>query len=66
MLIGRSGTEKIPARNLVADLKAAGADVVVIRGDVTLFSDVARAVEVAPRPIGGIIHAAMGIQVRCF
>ncbi len=64
VFLGRSGTDKLHARNLVQDLQAAGADVKVLHGDVTILSDVEKAMNKAPRPIGGVVHAAMGIHVR--
>ena len=61
--ISRSGTDKIPAKSLVHDLEMAGANVTIIRGDVTVLQDVEKAMTASTRPIGGIIHAAMGIHV---
>lgn len=66
VFIGRSGTDKAPARNLVNDLQAAGASVTVIRGDVAAYKDVEKAVAAATRPIGGVIQAAMSIHVSTF
>lgn len=66
VFIGRSGTDKAPARNLVKDLQAAGASVTVIRGDVAAYQDVEKAVAAATRPIGGVIQAAMSIHVSTF
>lgn len=63
VFMGRSGTSKVAARNLVADLRAAGADVEVVQGDVASYADVERAVMTAKRPIGGIVQAAMSIHV---
>ena len=64
VFIGRSGSDKPVAQSLVEDLKAAGSDVIVIRGDVTNYADVEKAISHAPGPIGGVLHAAMGIHVR--
>lgn len=63
VFIGRSGTGKEPARLLVEDLQASGAEVVVIRGDVGVYADVQAAVSAIQGPIGGIIQAAMGLNV---
>jgi hypothetical protein len=63
VFMGRSGADKQMAKTTVEDLQAAGANVVVIRGDVASCSDVERAVLAATRPIGGIMHAAMSIHV---
>jgi len=66
VFVGRSGTDKTPARNLVKDLQAAGASVTIIRGDVAAYKDVENAVAEAIRPIGGVIQAAMSIHVSTF
>lgn len=52
------------ASDLVSDLKEAGAEVTVIRGDVANYEVVELAVASATKPIGGIIQAAMNINVR--
>ncbi|TAQ88229.1 hypothetical protein B7494_g3462 [Chlorociboria aeruginascens] len=64
--IGRSGTDKVAARNLVEDLKGVGAHVTVIRGDVANYDDVEAAMAAATKPIGGIVQAAMSIHVALF
>ena len=61
--LNRSGTDKPSAINLVQDLETAGAHVVVVRGDVTDFGDVVKAIAATDRVIGGVVHAAMGIHV---
>ena len=63
VFFGRSGTEKQEAKNLVEDLRNSGADVSVIYGDVSNFADVEQAIAQIPRPIGGVIQAAMGLDV---
>ncbi|KAI0021210.1 polyketide synthase [Xylariomycetidae sp. FL0641] len=60
--LGRSGLEKPEAQTLVDDLLNQGAQVEVIRGDVSLYNDVEKAVQSAPFPIGGVVHAAMGLS----
>ncbi|KAF6220300.1 hypothetical protein HO133_003432 [Letharia lupina] len=62
--LGRSGTDRPSAKNLVQDLEAAGANVIVVRGDVTVFGDVDKTIAATRRVIGGVVHAAMGIHVR--
>ncbi|RDW91779.1 polyketide synthase-nonribosomal peptide synthetase [Coleophoma crateriformis] len=62
VFIGRSGTDRKPARLLVEDLQASGAEVSVVRGDVGVFADVQKAVDLIEGPIGGIIQAAMGLD----
>lgn len=63
VFLGRSGTDREPARLLVEDLEKQGADVRVVRGDVCDFSAVKKAVDAASGPIGGVIQAAMGLNV---
>ncbi|KAM0133215.1 hypothetical protein ACHAP3_006145 [Botrytis cinerea] len=66
IFIGRSGISKTAARNTVADLQAAGADVKVVQGDVVNYDDVERGLLAATQPIGGIVQAAMSIHVALF
>ena len=63
--LSRSGADAKSAAALVADIEAAGVDVSVIRGDVTIAADVARAVQsISPKhPIAGVVHAAMVLRV---
>lgn len=63
VFVGRTGTDRKPARQLVEDLEAEGADITVIRGDVGVLADVQRAVAAIKGPIGGVIQAAMGLNV---
>jgi len=53
----------LPQKNTVEDLRAIGADVEVVRGDVACYADVERAVMTAKLPIGGIVHATMSMHV---
>ncbi|PYI29622.1 polyketide synthase [Aspergillus indologenus CBS 114.80] len=63
IFMGRSGTDKPEARDMVGDLRAQGAHVTVIRGDVCRYEDVERAVAAAADyPIGGVIQAAMALS----
>ena len=63
VFFGRSGTEKQPARELVDYLKGALAHIDVIRGDVSATADVEKLFSEIISPIGGVIHAAMGLDV---
>ena len=63
VFLGRSGTDKKPARDLVEDLRAAGAQVTVVRGDVSSYADVKKCVDVVDGDIGGVVQAAMGLSV---
>lgn len=62
-MIGRSGLDKESARRLVKDLEEAGADVHVTRGDVGSPSVVEEAVAAIDGEVGGVVQAAMGLDV---
>ncbi|EAA36364.1 ketoacyl-synt-domain-containing protein [Neurospora crassa] len=66
VFMGRSGTDRAPARRLVEDLELAGAQVTVVRGDVINMEDVELAVNGIDGPIGGVIQAAMGLDEALF
>ncbi|KAI0859729.1 KR-domain-containing protein [Xylaria cubensis] len=66
VFLGRSGTDKAPARRLVEDLQQLGAKVKVVRSDVASANDVTRAVEAVKGTIGGVIQAAMGLGEALF
>ena len=63
VFLGRSGVDRPAAQRLVDDLQAMGANVVVIRGDVVNPEDVQKAVDSIPGVFGGIVQAAMGLDV---
>ncbi|PQE17058.1 polyketide synthase protein [Rutstroemia sp. NJR-2017a BBW] len=62
VFLGRSGTDRSAARNLVEDLRRTGAQVDVVRGDVANAADVQRAVDSISGVLGGVIQAAMGLS----
>lgn len=62
-MIGRSGLDKEPARRLVKDLEDAGSYVQVTRGDVSNVKVVEEAVAAIKGEIGGVVQAAMGLDV---
>jgi NAD(P)-dependent dehydrogenase (short-subunit alcohol dehydrogenase family) len=64
--LNRSGLDKEEARSLAADLESNGACVHVVRGSVDVLEDVQRAVAETQGPIGGVIHAAMGLAESLF
>jgi hypothetical protein len=66
VFIGRSGVDRKPARALVEDLKKMGADVLVVRGDVSNSKDVEEGFAQISDPIGGVVQAAMGLSVISF
>ncbi|KAG7008896.1 hypothetical protein G7Y79_00004g014800 [Physcia stellaris] len=63
VFLGRSGRERPAARRLVDDLEAMGATVTVVKGDVVNFSDVQRSLDCIPGILGGVVQAAMGLDV---
>jgi acyl transferase domain-containing protein/NADPH:quinone reductase-like Zn-dependent oxidoreductase len=63
VFLGRSGLDKPAARNLVQDLESLGAECVVVRGDVCNAMDVEAVVDAAKGDIGGVVQAAMGLNV---
>ena len=64
VFLSRSGAKSKDALALVSDLETQGARVKVALGDVCKFSDVQDAVQGIEAPLGGIIHAAMVLDVR--
>ena len=62
VFLGRSGSDKPVARDLIRNLREQGAVAEVVRGDVGNREDVERAIDAAGRPIGGVIQAAMGLS----
>ncbi|GKT75184.1 LOW QUALITY PROTEIN: polyketide synthase [Colletotrichum tofieldiae] len=66
--LSRSGADAKPAAALVSDLEAAGADVVIVRGDASVPEDVRRAVASIPadRPLRGVVQAAMVLRDGLF
>ena len=62
VFLGRSGLKKPEARSLVNELSKRGAQIEVVQGDVANYEDVDRVIQQAPLPIGGVIHAAMGLS----
>ena len=62
--LGRSGADKPSARRLIEDLTSNGAQCEVVRGDVCNMQDVQNLVSRAHGVIGGVIQAAMGLNVR--
>lgn len=63
VFLGRSGTDKAPARRLIEDLEYNGAICKVVRGDVCSIEDVKKVVKAVDGKVGGVIQAAMGLNV---
>lgn len=66
VFLGRSGLGKPAARSLVQDLESSGAKCEVVKGDVCNAQDVAAVVDAAEGDIGGVVQAAMGLNVSLF
>lgn len=69
VFLGRSGCDKPDAQKLVSRLQGTGANVVVVRGDVSVASDVRTAVqacEATGKRLGGVVQAAMGLREAIF
>lgn len=63
VFLGRSGIDKPSARRVVEDLTSNGAQCEVVRGDVCNMRDVQSLVDRVDGFIGGVIQAAMGLNV---
>ena len=63
--ISRSGADKPEAAKVVDTIRKVGASAQVFRADATMETDVAKVVSAvsAARPIRGVVHAAMVLQV---
>ncbi|KAJ0418285.1 hypothetical protein BJY00DRAFT_288259 [Aspergillus carlsbadensis] len=69
VFLGRSGCDKPSAAELVNRLRESGAQVEVVRGDVSSAADVSRAVQTCVETgylIGGVVQAAMGLHEALF
>ncbi|KAI1174368.1 putative polyketide synthase [Nemania sp. FL0916] len=67
--MGRSGLQNPAAKALVDQLRASGATVEVVKGDVSRAADVSVAVNVCHQMgqhIGGVVQAAMGLREALF
>ena len=62
IFLGRSGMKKPAARSLVEGLRHEGADVDVVRGNVSTVQCVFNAILGSKRSIGGIVQAAMALS----
>jgi hypothetical protein len=64
--LGRSGAEKPAAAELIRGLEKADAHITIVRGDVANKESVDELVATAPKPVGGVVHAAMGLHEALF
>lgn len=62
----RSGASSLEARDMIRDLNHRGVHTEVVRGDISIKEDVTALVDQASRarPVKGIVHAAMIVEVR--
>lgn len=61
--LNRTGVRREGVKELIEELRSGGAEVNVVRGDISVLSDVKKMISRLSGPVGGIIHAAMGLQV---
>lgn len=61
--LGRSGADKKEASAMIDSLRARGCTVHVVRGDVSIKADVARAVAASGVPVYGMVQGAMALEV---
>ena len=61
--LSRSGLDKQDTRDFIAELQGLDVDAQVVKGDVSSFDDVKRAVASTKRPIKGVVQAALTLQV---
>ena len=66
IFLGRSGTDKQAARDVVENLESSGAVVRVVRGDVSNKADVVVSMTASSKSIDGVIQAAMGLHEALF
>ncbi|KAF1999303.1 reducing type I polyketide synthase 10 [Amniculicola lignicola CBS 123094] len=66
LFLSRSGTKSPAAKRLVNELQGMGCHVTVALGDVARYADVEAAISSAGLPIGGVVHAAMGLHESLF
>jgi NAD(P)-dependent dehydrogenase (short-subunit alcohol dehydrogenase family) len=63
VFVGMSDPAHSKHEALVASVQSMGATVNVKQGDVTSFEDMKRITSAIDEPIGGVVHAAMGLSV---
>ncbi|KAI8945258.1 polyketide synthase-like protein [Xylaria longipes] len=69
VFLQRSGCDKPGTQEFVDDLRRDGAELTIVKGDVTVFCDVATSVEACKaleKPLGGVVQAAMGLHEDLF
>jgi NAD(P)-dependent dehydrogenase (short-subunit alcohol dehydrogenase family) len=63
IFLSRSAGQSAEHTELVSELEALGGHVKVIAGNVSIFSDVERAVASSEKPIAGVINLSMALKV---
>ncbi|KUL82016.1 hypothetical protein ZTR_11397 [Talaromyces verruculosus] len=66
VFVGRSDPAHGKNEAFVDSVRSTGATVNVEQGDVTCFEDMKRVISAMDEPIGGVVHAAMGLSEAVF
>ncbi|KAG9893601.1 ketoacyl-synt-domain-containing protein, partial [Aureobasidium melanogenum] len=66
VFLSRSGTDKPERAQFISELAKLGAIPVVVRGDVSIRSDVENAIKQAETPIRGVMQLAMALESNLF
>lgn len=61
--LSRSGNDKEDTQAFVSELESNDVEVLIVRGDVSQLDDVKRVVAATPKPIKGVVQAALTLQV---
>ncbi|KAI5241413.1 ketoacyl-synt-domain-containing protein [Aureobasidium subglaciale] len=66
LFLSRSGVDKPVVASFISELAKAGAESIVVKGDVSRLEDVHRIVSLAKTPIRGVMQLAMALHSRFF
>jgi NAD(P)-dependent dehydrogenase (short-subunit alcohol dehydrogenase family) len=64
LFMSRNGASSAAVVDHIKGLEARGAQVTILKGDVSRYEDVEGTVNSIQIPLGGVIHAAMNLDVR--
>ncbi|GKT61260.1 polyketide synthase [Colletotrichum tofieldiae] len=62
IFLSRSAGSLPEHATIAEELSALGCKATIVSGDVAMYEDVARALETATMPVGGVLHAAMALR----
>ena len=65
VFLSRSGKDNLEAAEVISELNELGGKPIVVRGDVSIRSDVDQAIKQAKTPIRGVMQLAMALAVSC-